>query len=55
MTRVTLSYPYKNHKADSTVDLSEQEALDLVHFGRARKPETEKAAAKSEPAKTKEN
>lgn len=53
--RVQLAYPYQNHKADSIVDLPEQEARDLVHFGRARWPETEKSAAKSEPAPKKEN
>lgn len=39
--KVELAYPYtdadgKNHKADSTVDLPDDEARDLVHFGRAR-------------------
>ena len=51
--KVQLAYPYKNHKADSTVDLPEQEARDLVHYGRARKAQPDKPAA--EPAKSKEN
>jgi len=53
MTRkVELAYPYtdadgKNHEADSTVDLPDETAVELVNYGRARWPETKAAAPTS--------
>ena len=49
-TKVELLYPYtdksgKNHNADATAFLPEQEAADLVHLGRAVEPK-QKAAEK---------
>lgn len=46
--KVTLAYPYtdksgKKHNADTSPTLPDQEAIDLLHSGRAR-------AAGSEPA-----
>ena len=53
--KVTLAYPYKNHKAGTTVDdLDDQEALDLLHSGRARKPDTPAHAATASGTSTKE-
>lgn len=52
-TKVELLYPYtdksgKNHNADATALLPEQEAADLVHFGRAVEVKQDtKAAEKS--------
>lgn len=50
--KVTLAYPLKhdgkNHKADTTVDLPDELAIELVAAGRARKPEDTKSAASKE-------
>lgn len=47
--KVTLAYDVKdaagkNHKAGATADLPEQEAMNLVHSGRARLGENPKPA-----------
>lgn len=46
-TSVTLAYPYtdgegKAHKADTTVSLPRHEAVELIHYGRARVPDVKK-------------
>jgi hypothetical protein len=51
--RVTLAYAYtdkagKSHDADSTVNLPRAEANDLLHFGRARVPDTTASSAATE-------
>lgn len=55
--RVTLAYPLehdgKTHKADTTVELPDELAIELVAAGRARKPEATKKAAESTSSKDK--
>lgn len=54
--KVTLAYPYtdeagKNHRADTSLDLPESEAVRLLHAGRARTadaPTTAKSGASKE-------
>lgn len=47
MVRVTFAYPYTSpttgqwYQPDETADLPAQEALDLLHAGRARRPDSE--------------
>jgi hypothetical protein len=47
--QVELAYPLKyegkQYKADDTVSLPDQLAVELIHAGRARKPEAKKKAA----------
>lgn len=48
--RVTLAYPYTGpdgveHRADSTVSLPLEVAKNLIHFGRARVPDTKASSA----------
>ena len=49
--KVTLAYPLehdgKSYKADQTVELPDELAIELVAYGRARKPEAEKKTASS--------
>ena len=53
--KVEFAYPYtdaagKHHNADATASLPREEALNLIHFGRARASEESapKATAKKE-------
>lgn len=52
--KVEFAYPYtdkagSNHNADATASLPREEAVELIHYGRARAVnEAPKAAAKKE-------
>lgn len=51
--KVELAYPFQgpdgvNRKADSTVDLPDETAIELVAYGRARWPEKSTTAASKE-------
>lgn len=51
--KVELAYPFTgadgtNHRADSTVDLPDETAIELVSYGRARWPEAKTASASKE-------
>lgn len=57
--KVTLAYPYtdeagKNHKPDTSPDLPEGEALDLLNSGRARAADAP-APTTAKPGASKEN
>ena len=51
--RVALAYPLttadgEEHKADSEVDLPREQAVELIHYGRARAATTEAADGSQE-------
>lgn len=57
--KVDLIYPYtdkagKNHEAGKSADLTAGEAIELVHLGRAKYPNTTEAAKVGAVTTTKE-